>query len=180
MGPVEAVFLVIQIIFAMIGVARGYARDLGNTVILMTVIFILAYFQDRIVDLVETIGTNLFGLQPGSDQMNMLLLLTFWLVFIGVVFASYAGKTFDFPGRQVAPPFGTLLSLLVGLLNGYLIAGTLWYYLNLFSYPGGQIVATALTPAAQFMITYLPQNVVSNPVVWMLPVAVLLLLRVRG
>lgn len=179
MGPVEAVFLVIQIIFAMIGVARGYARDLGNSVILMTVIFILAYFQTRIISLVETVGSSLFGLQPNSDQMNMLLLLTFWLVFIGVVFASYAGKTFDFPGTQVPPPFGTLVSLLVGLLNGYLIAGTLWYYLNLFSYPGGQITQP-LTPAAQFMIAYLPQTVVSNPVVWMLPVAVLLLLRVRG
>ena len=160
--------------------SRGYAKDLGTTVILMTVIFILSYFQDRIISLVETIGSDLFGLQPNSDQMNMLLLLTFWLVFIGVVFASYAGRTFDFPGKQILPPFGTLLSLLVGLLNGYLIAGTLWYYLNLFSYPGGQINTATLTPAADFMISYLPQTVVSNPVVWMLPVAVLLLLRVRG
>jgi hypothetical protein len=31
-----------------------------------------------------------------------------------------------------------------------------------------------------FMIEYLPQNVVNNPVAWMVPVALLILLRVRG
>ncbi len=33
---------------------------------------------------------------------------------------------------------------------------------------------------ADFMLTYLPQIVVSNPVAWMVPVALLILLRVRG
>ncbi len=36
----------------------------------------------------------------------------------------------DFGGKPMRPPEGTILSLLVGLLNGYLVAGTIWYYAN--------------------------------------------------
>ena len=63
MGPVEVVFLIIQIIFAHHRCRRGYAKELGNTVILMTAIFILAFFQDRIDALVQT---RLRSLRPST------------------------------------------------------------------------------------------------------------------
>ena len=53
------------------------------------------------------------------------------------------------------------------------------YYANEFNYPFFD-VTEPFTPVAQTMLNYLPQEVVSNPVAWMVPVALLILLRVRG
>jgi hypothetical protein len=99
---------------------------------------------------------------------------------LAIVFASYAGRTLDFAGKPLRAPEGTILSLLVGLLNGYLVAGTIWYYANLYGYPYMNVDTTRFTPTAQFMIEYLPQTLATNPVAWMVPVALLILLRVRG
>jgi hypothetical protein len=50
----------------------------------------------------------------------------------------------------------------------------------LYGYPFMNVDTTRFTSTAQFMITYLPQTIATNPVAWMIPVALLILLRVRG
>jgi hypothetical protein len=108
--------------------------------------------------------------------------LVFELLFMIAIFASYAGITFDFQGRPAPPPQGVLLSLAVGLLNGYLIAGTLWYYQHLFDYPIQSLglIQLPLTERGAGLVAMLPQNLFESPVYWMIPVAALLILRVRG
>ncbi|MCA9797889.1 MAG: hypothetical protein KC910_39050, partial [Candidatus Eremiobacteraeota bacterium] len=80
------------------------------------------------------------------------------------------------------PPQGPLISLAVGLLNGYLVAGTLWYYQQLFGYPLQSLglIQLPLTARGQAWVELLPQNLFESPVYWMIPVAVLLIWRVRG
>jgi hypothetical protein len=75
-----------------------------------------------------------------------------------------------------------LISLIIGMLNGYLIAGTLWYYQDAFNYPIGQLVTfqNTLTETATTLVNYLPPTLFDNPVYWIVPVAVLLIIRVRG
>jgi hypothetical protein len=179
-GPIEILFVTIQVIIAVVGVVRGYAKELGNTLVFMVAIFLLSYLGPRIEPYVISFAEQVFGFTAGSSQMNTLLFVLYTGIFLSIVFASYAGKTLDFGGKQLQPPEGTILSLLVGLLNGYLVAGTLWYYANLYGYPFSNVNTAAFTPTAQFMLAYLPQTVTSNPVVWMVPVGLLILLRVRG
>lgn len=180
MGPIETLFVTIQVIIAIVGVVRGYAKELGNTLVFMAAIFFLSYVGDRVLDPLNSFSQQTFGYAPGSQQANALLFFLFVGSFLAIVFASYAGRTLDFGGKPLRPPEGTILSLLIGLLNGYLVAGTIWYYANLFGYPYMNVDTTRFTSTAQFMLTYLPQNVVTNPVAWMVPVALLILLRVRG
>lgn len=180
MGPIEVLFVTIQLIIAIIGVVRGYAKELGNTLVFMAAIFILQYLGQRGVDMLTNFGASVFGFQADSEQLNGFLFFVYAGTFLAIVFASYAGRTLDFHGKPLPPPEGTILSLLVGLLNGYLVAGTLWYYASLYHYPFMNVNAAALTPTAQFMLTYVPQNLTNNPVAWMVPVALLILLRVRG
>jgi hypothetical protein len=179
-GPIETLFVTIQLLIAMIGVVRGYARELGNTLVFMAAIFFLSYVgglgNPRIVSFAE----NTFGFAAGSEQLNAFLFFLYVGVFLAIVFASYAGKTLDFGGKPLRAPEGTILSVLVGLLNGYLVAGTIWYYANLYNYPYMNVDTSQLTSTAQFMIAYLPQAIATNPVAWMVPVALLILLRVRG
>jgi uncharacterized membrane protein required for colicin V production len=179
-GPIEILFVTIQVLIAIVGLVRGYQKELGNTLVFLAAIFILSYLGTRVQPTLEQFATQVFGLPPGSDQMNAFLFFVYVGTFLVIVFASYAGRTLDFGGKPLRAPEGTILSLLVGLLNGYLVAGTIWYYANLFNYPFMNVNTAAFTPTAQFMLTYLPQTLVTNPVAWMVPVALLILLRVRG
>ncbi|MEZ4859767.1 MAG: hypothetical protein R3C14_00590 [Caldilineaceae bacterium] len=180
MGPVEVIFGIIVIFITLIALARGYPRELGNTVIILATIFVLSFFETRIIN---AGGIVVESVASGDEQAgNLLLSLLFESLFVIAVFASYAGITFDFPGRPQPAPTGPLLSLAVGLLNGYLIAGTLWYYQDRFQYPTQAlgIIHLPLTPTGTALIPLLPQNLFESPVYWMLPVAALLILRVRG
>jgi uncharacterized membrane protein required for colicin V production len=178
MGPIELFFITIGVIIALIGMARGYVRELGNTVIFMTAIFLLAFFQEQLISVMTKVGVEILGM---TSPPNGFLSFFFSGAFIAMVFASYAGTTLDFQGAPMAPPGRWLLNLAVGLLNGYLVAGTLWYYQNLFGYPMRNITGyqEPLSARAQTMINYLPQNLFDTPVYWIIPVAILLILFIR-
>jgi hypothetical protein len=63
-----------------------------------------------------------------------------------------------------------------------LIAGSLWYYQDRFQYPS-QLLGTIqlpLTATGQTLVQVLPQRLFESPVYWMIPVAVLIIWRVRG
>lgn len=183
MSPLETFFVTIGVMIALIGLARGYKRELGATLIILVAIFVLTFFESRIITGFTTVGDQVLqvsGNQP--EWRNLFITLTFQIVFIMIVFASYAGRTLDFSGTPAPPPQGTLLSMAVGALNGYLVAGTLWYYLHKFDYPLRLLglVQLPLTPTGTTLVQFLPQSIFESPAYWMLPVAVLLLLRVRG
>lgn len=181
MGAVELVFFTIGIIVTLIGLARGYVRELGSTLIILVAVFILSFFQEELAELLTGIVERLSG-SEGEEGYNLLLSIFFSVVFSVIVFMSYSGRTLTFPGAPAPPPQGTLLSLAIGLLNGYLIAGTLWYFQDVYEYPIGQFVefTTPLTERAQTLVGYLPPTLFENPVYWVVPVAVLLIVRVRG
>ncbi len=181
MGPVELLFISIALTVTLIGLARGYAKELGSTLIILVAIFILAFFDTQITALTKVIASRLLGV-TNDASVNALLSLVYSVAFIAIAFAGYAGRTLTFTGQPAPPPEGALLTLLIGALNGYLIAGTLWYYQDVYKYPIGQFVEfnNQLTDRAQVLVKYLPQHVFPNPVYWIVPVAFLLLIRVRG
>jgi hypothetical protein len=127
-------------------------------------------------DLFTQIGSSIFGIDKAT--LNLFLFLCYTAVFVAIVFATYQGKTFDYGGQQRKGCLGVGLSLVVGLINGYLVAGTLWYYAAKFEYPLS-LFQMPLTTAGATMVYYLPQNVFDgNPVYWALPATALLLLKI--
>lgn len=183
MSPLEVFFVVIGAIIALIGLARGYRRELGSTLVILVAIFVLTFLEGRIAGAFTTVGDRLFSVLGNQQQLSdLFLMLAFQLIFVMIVFASYAGRTLDFGGIPAPPPQGTLLSLAVGILNGYLVAGTLWFYLDKFQYPVQTFgwVSLPLTETGRSMVEFLPQRVFESPSYWMIPVAVLVILRVRG
>jgi uncharacterized membrane protein required for colicin V production len=182
MGPLEVIFTIIVIIFALIGLARGYKRELGSTLIILVAIFVLSFFEEEITRLFGTVSAQLFASNNPSEARNLVYLSFFQIIFAVIVFAGYAGRTLEFPGTPAPPPLGSLLDLAVGTLNGYLIAGTLWYYLDRFGYPTQAFgwIQLPLTSTGQALVEFLPQRIFESPTYWMIPVAALLILRVRG
>ncbi len=180
MGPIETLFITIQLLIATIGMVRGYQKELGNTLVFMTAIFFLQYVGQLGNPRIRSFTESTLGFTANSEAQNAFLFFLYVGVFLAIVFASYAGRTLDFGGKPLRAPEGTILSLLIGLLNGYLVAGTIWYYSQLFGYPGMNVDTAAYSSTALFMMSYLPQVIATNPVAWMIPVALLILLRVRG
>jgi hypothetical protein len=181
MGPIELLYVTIGVIITLIGLARGYVKELGSTLIILSALFLLTFFEDEILDGLEYIGCNIlnFGCY---NELNGFYSLVFTTIFVAIVFAGYAGKTLTFRGTPVKQPGRFFLDISVGALNGYLIAGTLWYYQDIFGYPLRGITGfqEPLTMQAQRMIQYLPPNLFSNPVYWIVPVVILLIISVRG
>jgi len=180
MGPLEIFFGAIAGMIILIALARGYKRELGSTLIILVAIFVLSFGEDQILDVFTSVGQRL--LSGTSTSQELILVLIFQTIFIAIVFAGYAGRTFEFTGTPAPPPLGTLLDLSVGALNGYLIAGTLWYYLDRFGYPFQSLgwIFLPLTQLGEALVPFLPQYIFPVPAYWMVPVAVLIILQVRG
>jgi hypothetical protein len=185
MGPVEILFITIGFIVTLIGLARGYAKELGNTTIILVAIFVLTFFETTIVNLLTAVLVRVPGLLANPDDIqaqSLLLSAILTVAFVAIVFASYAGRTLDMGGKPAKPPVGTIYTALIALLNGYLVGGTIWYYQHAYDYPLQSLglVELPLTNGAQTMIEFLPQTIFPSAIYWMVPVAVLLLLRIRG
>lgn len=176
MAPIEVTFLTVVVIVALIGLARGYKQELGSTLVILTALFVVTFTREQFETELLEVNTLLFG--DGDELSDLVLAIFFQVVFVTFVFWGYAGRTLGFPGREAPPPTGTLFSLLLGTLNGYLIAGTLWYFLAVYGYPYG--FQPPLTETAQAFIEFLPPGLFEQPAFWIVPVAVLILLRVRG
>lgn len=180
MSPIEFSFLLIGLFIFLAALARGYAKELGNTVVILGIIFILSLIDERVGPALQQAGGERLGITDATSQeARQLQAILFIGIFVSVVFSNYAGRIFTFGGRPARGIQGTILTVLIGLLNGYLVAGTIWYYMDIFGYPFAFITPT-LTPTAQEWVQILPQRLVANPAYWMLPVALLILLRARG
>jgi hypothetical protein len=129
MGPVEIVFLVVIALFGAIGVVRGWQRELGVTTMLLLTLFVIEFVLTT--PLGARVETLLSGL--GVDEAQIVTLQS--LVAVGllllVTFISYQGLGLVYPGSGK----NNFLSLLIGLLNGYLFAGSTWYYLARANWP---------------------------------------------
>jgi hypothetical protein len=174
MGPVQYVYLAIAVVIALIGLARGYDKELGNSIILMITIALLGFIESRYEPQIIALSGRILGV----NSISTFLFLLYSLTFVAVVFSSYSGITLNYGGTPWKGFGGQMLSLFVGLFNGYLIAGTLWHYANKFGYPLTGV--TQLDPNQVQALGLLPQTIFPDTLFWVVPAAILLIMRVRG
>lgn len=119
--------------FAVIGFMRGWNREIIATAGIFLGLFTLFQFDSLIR------GTILLTFP--SDQVFFIQVA----IFLIIVFFSYQTRSFG-----VTRPGGVgfqagLLGGMVGFFNGYLIGGTLWYFMDINEYP---LAPYILAPAA--------------------------------
>lgn len=141
MGPIEYLWIILTLLFAVIGVVRGFLKELGVTIVLIATLFGL----DRLIPLLEqfiregnlrAIGLPPFTNNSATDQpTNLLLVVIFQAMVLAAGFMAYQGETLAYEGHNPKFPIGLLLGALVGGVNGYLITGTLWWILDHYKYP---------------------------------------------
>jgi hypothetical protein len=141
MVSLVVVFWMYVILFAVIGAMRGWAREL-----LVAFSLILALFIISVMEAYVPLVRNTLAQSPAT---------LFWLrtgIIIALVFFGY--QTPNIPRLAGSNRFARerlqdiLLGVFLGALNGYLIAGTIWFYMNaagypfpnLISQPGGEVL----------------------------------------
>ncbi|MCA9882539.1 MAG: hypothetical protein KC708_06195 [Anaerolineae bacterium] len=127
------------IFFGVMGFLRGWTRELIAMAGVLLAIFALFQFD-------SFLRSTVFVLMDPSQS--------FWIqamIFIIFVFIVYNANGVD--EQQRSQEFDlqeSLLGSIAGLVNGYLVGGTLWYFLDINEYPIPQVLAPALnSPSGQ-------------------------------
>jgi hypothetical protein len=163
-APIEVFFGVIVFIFALIGIVRGFLRELGVTLVLMFLLYFLSRFEPfldtGLVKVMDMGGATLRG-----TSKELLKCWIFLFVIIGAAFVSYEGETLAYGGEAPRGGQGVVLGVVAGTLNGYLIAGTIWFYMDKFGYPIKWLgfAADKLSPLAKGLADYLPISFLGQP-----------------
>ena len=172
MTPVGVVFLVLMLLFGVIGIVRGVAKELGVTTMLLMALMVLELIVAMFASQIAQFLTQVFGISPADVPT---ILAIFSVVFLIVVtFISYEGLTLVFPIKSTS----WFLGLGIGLINGYLFAGSIWYYLQKAGWPLlSSLVKPVVKPNQQDLIKLMPPAIFSWQVL-LLMVVFLMILRV--
>jgi uncharacterized membrane protein required for colicin V production len=134
---VELSFLlwVLVVIFGIIGAMRGWGKE-----VLVTFSVILSIFLTTILEKFAPAFQKTLGLDGDIGLFWLRILITIGLVVFG--YHSVSIPRINASPRLVRNTVqDALLGALVGAVNGFLIFGSLWYYLHQADYPVAAISA---------------------------------------
>lgn len=169
MQPIEVLWIVGILLFGAIGLVRGFLRELGVTTAVCVAMYVISQWLEKrgvaemALSRASEVAPGALGALAADDLGRALLrcsIYTFIMIFM--VFISYHGETLTFGGSPPKGLTGVLFNLLIGLLNGYLIIGTIWYYLDKYNYPTRLLglYREPLSPLAQTLRSLLLFNVI--------------------
>jgi hypothetical protein len=155
-GPIEAYFVTLVLVFGVVGWIRTFPKELGVTTIVLFGMYILAAFSDRLLDMLNEVY------QYQGTQGEGLIVFNIYLVFmLFITLISYEGETLAFAGSPPPGLQGIMLNIASGLFNGYLVIGTIWFYLDRLDYPIRRLglFKPPLSDLAETLVQLLPQNI---------------------
>ena len=164
MGPIELLFICLAIVLGFVGLARGFLRELGVTTLVVFLIFMLEQFETPIGKGLDfLIGIVNISALHGAEA-NLVRFMFYLVVIVAVALVSYIGETLTFGGTLPRGPHWTLLGLMAGLWNGYLIIGSIWYYMHVFHYPISLwgLFNEPLSPLAMRLVQLLPESLIPS------------------
>jgi uncharacterized membrane protein required for colicin V production len=168
----SAVFWFAVVGFGIIGLMRGWVREIQATAAAILAMFIIEQISPWVWQvLVERTPAEMLAADPLGTLRRLVMLKS--AILLIVVFFGYQGPVlvqFATRGRSRSNrPRETIqegiLGLLVGLLNGYLIIGALWWYAHVSQYPFTWIVSPLNFPSSPSaaLIAWLPLRFLASP-----------------
>jgi uncharacterized membrane protein required for colicin V production len=151
MVSLSVLFYIFILIFALIGAIRGWAKEVTALFSTVLALFILTVLQS-FIPAVKTYLQN----SPVTSQV------TFRMVVVGIIaFVGY--QTPNLPVFMQSQQFkrgqmqDVILGFLVGGLNGFMIFGSIWYFMDQGGYPFTYVLAPiAGTPAGDAALQLIP------------------------
>ena len=158
MISLAVIFWMYLLLFGIIGGLRGWAKE-----ILVLFSMVLALFLDAVImEHVPGVKPALAAQTP-LTQFSVRATFFLLLAFFGYETPAVATIFADKARRERLEDM--LLGLFLGAINGYLLVGTLWYYLHATGYP----IAGILPPEAdsvKAMLNYMPPELVGPPYIY--------------
>jgi hypothetical protein len=148
------VFWMYVILFAIIGAMRGWARELLVSFAVILGLFIISVLERFVPFISQTLSSN--------------AQLWFWIrsgLVLGLVFFGYQTPNIQrlagnnrFARERLQD---ILLGVFLGAINGYLVTGTLWYFMHSGGYPFPNIISappagTQVADATNRLIAMMP------------------------
>lgn len=161
MMSIVYVFWMYVILFAVIGAMRGWAKEL---LVVFSVILSLAlnHVLRRYIPIARDLGET----DPSLFWVRTLILLV--LVYFGYQTVVSIPHLASRAAREKLQD--TLFGAILGGFNGYLIAGTILYYINVADYPFQEVVSKPTDPnvlqAVNQMMLYMPPQLLGEPAIY--------------
>ncbi len=150
------------ILFGIVGIMRGWAKEILVTFSVILALFLITVLQNY-VPFVRNIMNS-----TSSTGLYVRVLIIGLLAFFGYQTPNIRGLAGP---RFVRERFqDSLLGLLIGCLNGYLIFGSIWYYIDLTGYPNPNIIqppSASLSATVDMYMKYMPPAVLVPPWIYL-------------
>jgi hypothetical protein len=128
MMTLTAVFWMYVLLFGIIGGFRGWAKEL---LVIFSVLLAIA-IDTVLLTYVESVRLIMTA-RPGITQFALRAGLLLTLAYFGYQSPNLPGFASGKFAREKLQDF--LLGVALGLVNGYFIAGSVWYYMHQSEYP---------------------------------------------
>lgn len=157
MMSIVYVFWMYVILFAVIGAMRGWAKELlvsFSVILALTTNHVLRRYIPIVISLPED-SSSLFWIRT-------LILLT--LVYFGYQTVISIARLASRAARERLQD--TLFGIFMGAINGYLVAGTVLFYLNQAKYPFPNIVSEPtgdVLANVQTLMNWMPPHLLGEP-----------------
>jgi len=153
------IFWMYVILFGIVGAMRGWAKEL---MVSFSVILSLAlnHVLKKYIPVVSELpieSTTLFWIRA---------LITIGLVYFGYQTVASIPHLAARAARERLQD--SLFGIFLGALNGYLISGTVWFYLSEAGYPFDKVISapqagSALEKAISLMMQWMPPHILGEP-----------------
>ena len=162
MVSLVVVFGMFVVLFGLIGGMRGWAKELLVTSAVVLGLFLNAILESYIEPYKAAMAT-----QPGITQFVVRAGLLVLLAFFGYQSPNIRALQPKLARERLEE---ILLGLCLGLLNGYLLVGSIWFYLHRAGYPTPLIVPPAegsdLATQISNLVAYMPPQILPIPQVY--------------
>ena len=165
MIPIEYLWLTLVFIFGIIGMVRGIWSELGVTTIILLSLFGLNFGW-------QLIGDSFSSMVPGGLTSAEMQAIYYSLTILFVAFIAYEGFSLKFPIPEMKGIAKAIVGFPGGIVNGYLIIGTVWdvntqaEYFGItvpFGSTGSSLsIASSATELHHTLTSYLPVTVMNS------------------
>ncbi|MGH2523755.1 MAG: CvpA family protein [Anaerolineales bacterium] len=157
MMGLSAVFWLLVLLFGLIGSFRGWAKELLVTFSMVLALFIMYVLEKYVAGVRDALYA-----QSGAAQVGIRALLLLLLAYFG-----YQTPNIPALGGKLARDKlqDVLLGFVLGMLNGYFIVGSLWYYMHLTGYPLPYVTPPTDPNVVRF-VDYLPPKLLGEPYIF--------------
>lgn len=154
-----AVFGLFVVMFAVIGAMRGWAKELLVTSAIVLALFIIQILESHIRPYYSALM-----MQPPTTRFTIRAIFLVLLAFFGYQTPHIRALQPKLVRERLQD---ILLGLLMGALNGYLLFGSLWFYLDQMGYDHTMLVSLPADPMFQTRVQdfmgLLPPSLVPIP-----------------